>query len=55
MTEWSKDGVEIEGGEWVRYGDHQKEVDRLWKCIKELDKKHTSLVQRIWFYMRESE
>ena len=55
MTEWSKDGVEIEGGEWVRYDDHKKEVDRLWKRIKELDKKHTSLVQRIWFYMKESD
>ena len=48
MTEWSKDGVETEGGEWVRYDDHIE-------AINELEVKRAVLIKRIWWYIRESE
>jgi hypothetical protein len=48
MTEWSKDGVEIEGGEWVRYDDYIE-------AINKSEEKCADLTKRIWWFMRESE
>jgi len=48
MTEWSKDGVEVEGGEWVRYDDHIE-------AINKSEEKCADLTKRIWWFMRESE